>query len=327
MSAGTEADRRRDDLSRQAAAWLVQLADEPDNAALQLDFMDWLGTSSAHLEAWEETERVSRLMTAAGSVVRPRPITASIWARAGRFRRLSPAKALASAALAACLAWAVVPDLALHLQSDEITRTGELRVVELDDGSTAFLAPDTAIAFDDSAKSRSLELLRGEAWFDVAHDKSRPFTVAAGESTVTVLGTAFSVRQIDSGAEVAVQRGRVAVMPPRGVEPARIELTAGQSVSVGSAGEAARGEIRPDHVASWREGVAIVNDQPIGNVIDLLRPWYEGYILARGPGLETRHVSGLYDLRDPDRALEALARVQNVTVTRVSPWLRIVTIR
>ncbi|MET1756510.1 FecR domain-containing protein [Novosphingobium sp. RD2P27] len=327
MRGGTEADRGHDNLSRQASAWLIQLEDEPDNAALQLEFMDWLATSPAHLEAWEETERVSRLMTAAGPVARTGPVMSAILALPGRLRSLSPVTALASAALAACLAWAVVPDLALHLQSDEITRTGELRRVELDDGSTAFMAPGSAIAFEESAKGRTLDLLRGEAWFDVVRDASRPFRVTTGESTVTVLGTAFSVRKTDSGAEVAVQRGRVAVVPPRGAQPERIELTAGQTVSVDNAGETARGEIRPDHVASWREGVAFVNDQPIGHVIDRLRPWYQGYILARGPGLETRHVSGLYDLRDPDRALQALVRVQNVTVTHVSPWMRIVTVR
>lgn len=323
MSGGTEVNRMRSDLSRQATAWLVQLDDEPDNEALRAQFIDWLATSPAHLAAWEETDHVSGLMSAAGPLPQSELEVSASTARAAWFRRLPSARTLASLAMAICLAWFAVPYLALQLRSDEITGTGELRVVKLEDGSTVHLAPTTAIAFSSTADGRILNLLQGEAWFDVAHDKARPFRVMAGDSTVTVLGTAFSVRRKEPGTDMAVQRGRVAVAKPDGTQ--RIELAAGQSLSL-SAVEATRGAIRPDRVASWRDGVAIVNDQSIGEVIDRIRPWYGGYIIARGPGLHSRRVSGIYDLRHSDRALEALARAHKVTVSQVSPWLRIVTV-
>lgn len=313
----------RSDLSRQATAWLVQLDDERDNEALRVQFIDWLATSPAHLAAWEETERVSGLLSAAGPLPRTMPPATS--ADRAWFQKFGAAKTLAALALTACFAWTVAPDLSLWLRSDEITRTAELRVVSLGDGSTVHLAPTTAIAFVNGAKGRTLDLLEGEAWFDVAHDEARPFRVVAGDSTVTVLGTAFSVRKTENGTDVAVQRGRVAVTTPDAAQPSRVELVAGQSLAL-SEGVATRGTIRLDRVASWREGVAIVNDQPIGNVIDRLRPWYKGYIIARGAGLKDRRVSGIYDLRDPDLALEALTRAHKVTVSQVSPWLRIVTV-
>ncbi|EQB00345.1 hypothetical protein L286_17830 [Sphingobium sp. HDIP04] len=323
MTGEKEVDPMGSDLSRQATAWLVQLEDEPDNEALQAQFIDWLATSPAHLAAWEETVHVSGLMSIAG------PLRASTPPSLSRQRawlpRLGRVRNFAGLALAACFAWFVAPDLSLWVRSDEITRTAELRVVRLKDGSIAHLAPSTAIAFTGDAKGRRLDLLQGEAWFDVAHDEARPFRVVAGDSRVTVLGTAFSVEKIGSNTAVAVQRGRVAVETRDAASPRRVVLIAGQSVWI-SEGTASRSTIRPDRVASWREGVAIVNDQPIGDVIDQIRPWYKGYIVARGPGLKNRRVSGLYDLRDPDLALEALRRAHNVTISRVSPWLRIVTI-
>lgn len=306
------------DLSRQATTWLVQLDDEPDNEALRVQFIDWLATSPAHLAAWEETERVSGLMSAAGSFPREAWPLRKSSIRSLAFRKIPSAEMLASLAMAACLAWIAAPHLALELRSDAITGTGELRVVRLDDGSSVHLAPATAIAFSNGSNSRTLKLLKGEAWFDVAHDKARPFRVMAGESTVTVLGTAFSVRRTDSETDVAVQRGHVAVTTPGATEGVRVDLIAGQSLSL-TEGAAHRGIIRPDRVASWRDGVAIVNDQPVGDVIGRIRPWYGGYIIARGSGLKSRRVSGIYDLRDPDLALEALAKVHNVTVSRVSP--------
>lgn len=325
MKSGTTAEGMQGDLSRQATAWLVQLEDAPENDALRLEFVNWLASSPAHLAAWEETTRVSDLIAAAGPLPR-RTISFRSAASARRpwFRNVRPVGMLASFAATACLAWAAVPYLALQLKSDVITGSGELRLVKLDDGSTVHLAPTTAIAFTNEAAGRRLSLLQGEAWFDVAHDKARPFRVMAGDSSVTVLGTAFSVRVTDGGTDVAVQRGHVAVTSGS-ARSSRVELVAGQSLTV-VGGEPIRGAIRPDRVASWRDGVAIVNDLPIGEVIDRIRPWYGGYIIARGPGLRDRRVSGIYDLRDPDLALKALMRAHKVTVSHVSPWLRIVTV-
>lgn len=313
----------RSDLSRQATAWLVHLEDEQDNEALHVQFIDWLATSPAHLAAWEETAHVSGLMSAAGPLRASTP--PSLRSHRVRFPTFGRARTFAAFAVAACFAWFVAPDLSLLVRSDEITRAAELRVVRLKDGSIVHLAPLTAIAFTSDSKGRRLDLLQGEAWFDVAHDEARPFRVVAGDSRVTVLGTAFSVEKIGGNTAVAVQRGRVAVETLDAASPRRVVLMAGQSVWM-SKGTASRSAIRPDRVATWREGVAIVNDRPIGDVIDLLRPWYKGYIVIRGPGLEDRRVSGIYDLRDPDLALEALTRAHEVTVSRISPWLRIVTI-
>ncbi|WP_447725702.1 FecR family protein [Sphingomonas koreensis] len=324
MSGESQEERMQGDISRQATAWLLQLEEAPDNETLRAEFMVWLTSSPAHPAAWEETARVSELISAAGPSLRQLSFPPAA-AQPAWFHKFLSAKAFASLALAACLAWVTVPDLSLHLRADEVAPAGEPRLVRLEDGSTVHLAPTSAIAFTNGAKGRTLNLLRGEAWFDIAHDEARPFSVIAGDSIVTVLGTAFSVRKQDAGAEVAVQRGRVAVTSSDGERPARVELVAGQSLSV-TEDAAILGAIRPDRIASWREGIAIVNDQAVDDVIDRIRPWYRGYILTRGPGLKRLRVSGIYDLRVPDLALEALARAHKVRISRVSPWLRIVTV-
>lgn len=327
MSPGPDANTSGDgDLSRQASAWLVLLEDAPEDDALRAEFMDWLMASPAHLAAWEETARVSDLIATAGPLPQNSFSQAPGSGRSTWFRNIRPARALAPLAMAACLAWIAVPYIALQLRSDATTGAGELRQVTLDDGSRVQLAPTTAIAFSNDAAGRRLNLLRGEAWFDVTHDETHPFKVIAGDNTVTVLGTAFSVRKTDTGTDVAVQRGQVAVTASDGTRSDRVELVAGQSVSTDGT-VITRGTVRPDRVASWRDGIAIVNDLPVGDVIDRIRPWYKGYIIARGPGLKDRHVNGVYDLRDPDLALKALAEAHKVTVSRVSPWLRIVTVR
>lgn len=323
MFGGTKVDQVENDVDRQASAWLVELADDPENEALRGRLMDWLAASPAHHAAWQETTHVSDLIALAGPGSATAPVSPARSAHLAWLRKAPSARAIASMGMALCLAWLVAPELAIEFQADESTGTAELRLVALDDGSRVYLAPGSAIAFTNAMKSRSVDLLRGEAYFDVAHDAKRPFKVLTDDSSVTVLGTAFSVRKRDRGADVAVERGRVAVAIPGRDGARQTILTAGQSLSFGAAGPRA---IRLDRVASWREGVAIVDDQSVGAVIDRIRPWYGGRIVARGLGLSTRRVSGIYNLRNPDLALEALTRAHDVSVTRVSPWLRIVTV-
>ena len=74
-----------------------------------------------------------------------------------------------------------------------MTATGESRTVTLADGSQVNLSGGSAIGVDITSEERRVRLLSGEAFFDVAHDAARPFTVEAGEARIVVLGTAFDV--------------------------------------------------------------------------------------------------------------------------------------
>src|SRR3546814_2061558 len=91
------------------------------------------------------------------------------------------------------------------------TSVGEIRRVPLADGSIAAINTASAIdvKLDDAA--RHVRVVEGEAWFQVARDKQRPFVVAAGRARVRAVGTAFSVRRRAGGADVLVTEGEVEV--------------------------------------------------------------------------------------------------------------------
>ena len=63
-------------------------------------------------------------------------------------------------------------------------------------------------------RGRNVRIDKGEAWFQVAKDKKRPFVVAAGDVRVRAVGTAFSVRRLEEGADVQVTEGVVEVFRP-----------------------------------------------------------------------------------------------------------------
>ena len=141
-----------------------------------------------------------------GDVARPMP--AAVPAAKPRLRRLVAATAMA---LAACVALYFFPTLQMRVLADHMTGVAELREVVLEDGSVVHLDAGSAISVTYGAAGRDVALLAGQAFFDVASLQGRPFRVRAGDVTVTVTGTAFSVRPSSQAVSVDVQSGTVEV--------------------------------------------------------------------------------------------------------------------
>jgi transmembrane sensor len=115
------------------------------------------------------------------------------------------AVAVPAAILSGVFAW-------LHFQSG-IYRTdvGEQRSITLADGSIIDLNAHSRIKVRLSKTERDVDLLEGQALFQVAHDTSRPFFVRSGSALVRAVGTLFDVYRKKNGITVSVIEGRVAV--------------------------------------------------------------------------------------------------------------------
>ena len=336
-------DPRRKRADAEALDWIVALQEAPEDLSLRARFDQWREAATTNALAWEECARVYDWIGEA------RPVHSERWARSPgsrevalrtgahgrraasrtrtgarapadkRRRLIAAAPPAAAAALVIALA---APEAALRWQADAIAGTGELRTMTLADGSRISLSPGSAISIDYSAAERRIGLLRGQAWFDV-QDDPRPFRVAARHVETTDIGTAFEVGLTDGLIRVAVGHGIVRVDDSRTGRTISEQLVAGQNVSIDPAGKASRGSAPPELIGAWRDGRLAVQDRPVGEVVDALRPWHRGMIVVRPVALARKRVTGIYDLRDTAGAMTALTRAHGGRVTRVTPWLLI----
>jgi transmembrane sensor len=320
----------------EATDWLLALTEQPGDRQVRARFGQWLDADSRHADVWKSINQSYDL------IGETQPELADRWrgsdpaARGGRwFRRrersrreaarrprplgMGPVFAMAaSAALVACIA----PEAMLALRADYRTGTGELGTAVLADGSTARLGPGSAIGVRYVDGERRIDLLAGEALFEVTPNKARPFRVHAGNVTVTVLGTGFDVRRLGSHTEVGVQHGRVRVDRPDGA--GAVVLGAGDVATVDSGGGLASDHVPPALVASWSLGEVNARDRTVADVIDDIRPWYRGRIVVASRGLGERRVNGVYNPRDPAKAIRSIIGPLGGRVTQITPWLIIV---
>jgi transmembrane sensor len=316
--------------SREASAWLIELQEHPDDAATRRRLGEWIASGAENARAWasvQQLAQVARAMTPElAAEWRPalRQVRAAEAARTDTAPRMASGRrwrmGAAALAMAACIALVAGPGLMMRLQSDALTDTAEIRRLDLPDGSQVTLAAGSAVALEFARGDRRVRLLKGEAFFQVVPDPSRPFRVIADDVETTVLGTQFDVRRDPAGVTVSVEEGRVAVSAT--AKPAAVEtLGAGDAVRMSWKGEAVRSTVPAQLIAAWRQGQLILHDRPLGDAVDQLRRYYGGVIVIAGDALAKKPVTGAYNLHDPEDALRGMARAHGATVRRISPWL------
>jgi transmembrane sensor len=303
---------------------LLRLQAAPDDVSLRADIAAWCKADPAHARAWRRAQDTwNAVAEVPPAHIAEWPVKKPVVGRTGRSARLRLALAT-GAAIAACLLFLLFAGPLPGLHADHSTRTAELRDVVLADGSRLSLGPRTGLDVDLGPDRRRATLLDGEAFFEVAADRDRPFVVDAGGVEVAVVGTAFDMRVSRSTVTVAVRHGLVDVRG-EGREAAPVRLSAGDRVVVDRlTRRLQRDRIEPDEVASWRDGRLFVDGRTVADVVEELGRYSHGWIVFGDSRLAARRVTGLFDLRDIDRALAALVEPFDGRVSQVTPLLRIV---
>jgi transmembrane sensor len=307
-----------------AADFLVALDEQPDDVALALELAAWIEADEGHRLAWEAVERsgdmLARLSTPQAAVpeaaARRTRVRAAAVSRP--LRRWRTAVGLA-AGMAAALVLMAGPALWRDPGGDYATGRGEVRVVDLEDGSQVRLGPMSTMKVRFDGASRGVELKTGEAYFEVTRDPHRPFSVEAGQADVTVLGTGFDVRRRKAVTEVGVRHGRVRVR----AATRTTELTAGEW-ALAEDGRFILGVASPENVGAWSARRVVAVDRPVNAVLNDLRARTPMLVLMIDPALGASRVTGSYDAADPLAALKAVVAPHGGRVRRATPWIVII---
>lgn len=306
---------------------LLRLQASPDDKSLRADIAAWCKADPVHARAWRRAQETwNAVAEVPPAHIAEWPVRKPAIARTGRWPRMRLAVAT-GAAIAACLLLLFVPGLLPGVNAEHATRTAEMRDVLLADGSRLALGPLTGLDVRLGPDRRRANLLDGEVFFEVAADPSRPFVVDAAGVQVAVVGTAFDVRVSRTAVAVAVRSGLVDVRGDgKGSPPVR--LSAGDRVVVDRATRLLkRDRIEPEEVAAWRDGRLFVDGMTVADLVEELGRYSEGWIIVADSRLAAQRVTGLFDVRDIDRALAALVQPFDGQVRSATPLLRVLTVQ
>jgi transmembrane sensor len=335
-------------ISDRAAEWFVRLHDHL-SAGQRRDYWRWLKKSQEHITAALETGRIHGLlreMKLPPSIVDP-PTSAKVVElypdKRNEWRTVVPEPQrssaypwkIAVAALIGVLAsvLALVATVAWFNAATE-TVAGEWHERVLTDGSTVRIGPRSRVRVVFDEQRRYVELLSGDAMFEVAKDPRRPFIVDTGFGTARAVGTEFGVSRYDDRMVVTVAEGVVAVARDRGQltrsgETANsvnrsagatgVSLAAGEQVAVSRAQVLPVQQVDVERELAWVRGKLIFENQTIGEAIYEFNRRNRIQIEVRDHALASLPVQGVFNAADPRSFTAFLESVGTVTVTQDQP--------
>ncbi|WP_129774440.1 FecR family protein [Peristeroidobacter soli] len=314
-------------IEEEASEWLVILSD-PSASSQQRDrFAAWLSADAEHERVFQAQRAAWSMIGGMGHLIDEVP-TSPAPSATRRAWPLAAAAAVVVAVIGALLFRVGVPLLTGERFSTEVA---QLKEVTLDDGTTISLGAASRISVDFNDRERRVKLLDGQAFFDVAHDPSRPFFVSAGATTVRVVGTRFDVTRAADSIRVSVLEGRVEVLnggAQATTATAKADaqptlrgahaLTAGQGASVSNSGQLnATFPVAQENLAAWRSGRLVYVDARLRDVVADVTRYYGGEIQLADPSVGDLQLTAAFRADQIDRMLEVLARALPIEVIRV----------
>jgi transmembrane sensor len=317
MSSGANSDAEDE-----AACWQARLAASDCTGTDRARFEAWRTGSPANARASDAAARVDALLEELGAqdpqllAMADEAFEQGSHLHVPRIRRWAvPAALAAGVVLVALLVGTSIETVLPRSESvAHFAASDSRRDFTLSDGSVVHLDIESEVSARVSDERRDIELVRGRALFEVAHDRSRPFVVSAGSARVLALGTQFQVSREAEVVRVVLTEGSVSVAD-MALPLWRETLRPGEEVAVsGSA------EMRVKHAAdvqvttSWSRGRHIFRGTPLAQAVQEVNTYAARKVRLGDPSIASLAVGGNFVAGDSESVVAAFAAALPVRV-------------
>lgn len=329
-------------IQREASAWYSRLREDNPSQENRAEFAAWLEADARHAAAFDDASAVVELVRNSKDLhhlatsIRKKyeNSNSQTQRRHNQWRRilLSPRGfTIAGAALSSFLLLTIgFVSTTGTITYD--TETAEIDRISLADGSFIDLGPESRVKTTFTTDERRVELLAGEAFFEVARDTDRVFIVESANAEIRVLGTKFNVHRGPEGVRVAVAEGEVKVMhdasiwrriaQPLPKQSGALERTleAGEQVKATSnLGIDETTEVTVDDPGAWRSGLLIYPDNSLREIIADLNRYSETPITLASDELSELRLFAAISADHIDQMLSDIEELYPVEIDRSQP--------
>ncbi len=300
-----------DDARAQAAHWMVLHQSGEMTEADEQKFFAWIEASPENQRAFEKMQRgwaASRLVAQEPEILAMRKKVQSRYTN-GRYNNI--------VALAATIALFVVPSVValekyLEPAPDSssapqafLTQLGQRADITLADGSAVKLDSETNMVARNLPTSRNVVLKSGRAYFDVAKNPDRPFTVIANGKAIRALGTAFSVSIDGNDVVVTLVEGKVRVTDVGGTETS-VEMTPGRQLIARKNQNWTMKSVDSSKEESWTIGKLTYMRDPLSKAVYDMNRYSKKKIIFENGRVPQKNIIGVFDAGDVDSFVTAI---------------------
>ncbi|PIF29695.1 FecR family protein [Flavobacterium sp. 9] len=184
----------------------------------------------------------------------------------------------------------------------------------LPDGTTITLNKNSSLTFTQKFKGNTRPVtLKGEAFFDVSHDKTKPFIITINDVTVQVVGTSFNVKNKNGKTTVDVETGIVKVSKNKD----QVELRDGEKVIISDQDLKLLKSISKGRLYNYYRNKELVCDQtPLQELVEALNEIYNVNIVIKNPELQEKPITTIFKDQSLDQILEVIQETFLIKIER-----------
>ncbi|OUY07195.1 FecR family protein [Acinetobacter populi] len=318
-----------EDISAQAAEWLVRLDDEGADQTIQHEFALWLAKDPRHIQA---IERMKKLLGDVEAIHQHYPhgeIAKNILQESLKTAEQSRAHYLYQGLGVLLMCSALVIFFASqyapldYWTADQRNRSQSWQQYALPDNSHVKVSGKTAYNLQFDQQQRTLQLLQGNILVDVAKDARRPFKVVTSHGTIQALGTRFMVTQDGQRTILTMLESKTAVWSEQQANE-KIQVVEGQRIEINAQGIVNRQPIQINaHLLeqAWEQHKLVANGDDLTDILDYLAMYYSGKIIFDRASLQGIQVTATLPLDDVEKSLQALAEELNLDIQHSIPYV------
>lgn len=317
----TTGDDKKSD-KHAASQWLAKYIENP-SVESSAEFIAWHESSVEHELAYAQCKFLWECL---GEIGQDSGITQALTDTKSRIKLNNETKTRgfnwrALSAIAATIIVGVLSVVNTLLPAkEEVYRTeiGEVREVPLGDGTVVYLNTNSHIRVNFTDSLRRIQLLQGEAFFEVAKDSKRPFEVHSSSSVARAVGTAYGVANVGDRVKIDVSEGVVHLEAVSEERVLLAELVVGDAVDyIYESGEVLQRGAELDRVEAWKQNKVYFDDMDLDKAVSEFNRYTDLRIEIRSELLKEKKVSGIFNAGDFESFFFTLEKAMGVKVRRM----------
>ncbi|MNQ27488.1 fec operon regulator FecR [compost metagenome] len=184
----------------------------------------------------------------------------------------------------------------------------------LPDGTTVTLNKKSSLSYTSTFKGSTRPVtLKGEAFFSVSPDKTKPFIITINDVTVQVVGTSFNVKNKNGKTTVDVETGIVKVSKNKD----QVELRYGEKVIIADQKSELLKSISKGRLYNYYRNKELVCDEtPLQELVVALNEIYNANIIIKNPSLKEKPLTTVFKDQSLDQVLEVIQETFRIEIER-----------